>query len=85
MDKDIKEKEKALERLGIEDEVEEKRLSIAQKKHLEKELKDSEGTGWKKVVGIVGKLKMDKEQMQTLFSQGHELRDLSRPRISKMR
>jgi len=85
MDKNIAEQEKTLERLSIEDEVEEKRLSIAQKKHIEKELRNQEGIGWKKVMGIVGKLKMDKEQAQTLFSQNRDLRELSIPRMKRMR
>jgi len=85
MDKDIAEQEKTLERLSIEDEVEEKRLSIKQKRHLAKQLESEEGVGWKKVMGIVGKLKMDKEQAQTLFSQGKDLRELSIPRMRRMR
>lgn len=85
MDKELKEKEKTLEKLSIEDEVEEKRLSIAQKRHIEKQLKSEEGIGWKKVMGIIGKLKMDKEQAQTLFSQGHELRELSKPNFGKFK
>ena len=85
MDKKIAEAEKTLERLEIEEKVEEKRLSIKQKKHAERQLRDEEGSGWKKVLGIVGKLKMDKEQVQTLFSQGKDLKELSKPRIGRMR
>lgn len=85
MDKEIAEKERTLEKLSLEDQVEEKRLSIKQKRHIEKQLEAEDGKGWRKVVGLVGKLKMDKEQMQTLFSQGKDLRELSVPRMRKMR
>ena len=85
MDRTIAEQEKTLERLEIAEQVEEKRLSIKQKKHLAKQLRSEEGIGWKKVMGIVGKLKMDKEQAQTLFSQNRDLRELSIPRMKRMR
>ena len=85
MDKSLAEKEKTLERMDLDNQIEEKRLSVAQKKHLEKELRDQEGSGFKKVLGLIGKLKMGPEQVQTLRSQGHDLRELSILRMKRMR
>ena len=84
MDKELAGKEKVLERLKVDDEIESEKLSISQKKALEHEAKQKYGRDWKKVLGFVGKsIRINKETLQTLHGLGvgheSELRDLNRP------
>jgi len=76
MDADILKKEKSLEGLTVEDQIEDKRLSIAQKKAIEAELKNKYGSGWKKIFGV---LKVNRETIHDLYAIDPSLRDLTRP------
>jgi len=78
MDKELMAKQKGLEILEIEDEVESKRLSIAQKKAVEAELKAKYGT-LAKAKQVLGFIKINSETMHTLYSANPELRALSLP------
>jgi len=83
IDKELASKEKVLERLKVDDEIESQRLSISQKKALEHEAKQKYGKDWKKVLGVVKSLKVDKDTLQTLHSMGisgDELRSLAKPK-----
>jgi hypothetical protein len=78
----IREKEEKLAELEMEDEIEAKRVSISQKKALEKEAKRRYGRDWKKVLGLVKSLKPDQEVIQTLYGVGvglDNLREMNRP------
>lgn len=82
MDEALRDKDRKLERLKIENEIEGERVSIAQKKALEREARQKYGRDWKKILGIVRSIKINPEALQTLHSMGvsgEELRDLSRP------
>lgn len=84
---EIREAEKKAEFLKARNEVEDQELSLAQKKHLIKQLKKEEGADWKQTLlgaakGAVKSLKVNKETLHTLHSMGgtgQELRDLSNP------
>jgi len=70
----IKSKEKLLEELEVEEEISQKRMTIAQRKALEREARRTHGRDWKKVLGITWKairgLKPDMETTQTLYGVG---------------
>lgn len=85
MDNEVREKERELDKMSLEDEMTSKELSIAQKKALIREAKAKYGHDWKKVLGMVGKsIHVNSENMQTLYSQGlGDLRDLSDPRVRR--
>ena len=72
----LKEKEKELEKVKIEDEIEGYKASRAKKKAIEKKMKKEYGRDWKKVLGFAGNL-LDPETKQSLYSVNPGLRDLS--------
>lgn len=81
-------KAKRLEELELDDEIASKRMSIAQKRAIEKEMKAQYGSGWRKVVGIVGKvgsLRVNSDSVQTLYASNPELRELNRPSGRRLR
>lgn len=83
MDDDIRKKERVLDKLAVEDDIETKRLSISQKRALEREARQSHGRDWKKILGAVKSIHVNKEAAQTLHGMGiggDELRDLSKPK-----
>jgi len=88
---DVKEKEEQLEKLKLENEVEQEKVSLAEKKALEGEAKQRYGRDWKKVLGLAKHLKISKENLMTLHSMGvggERLRELTNPfnsRISRYR
>lgn len=74
-------KERELDKLTIEDEIMDKRVSIAQKKAIEKEAKAKYGRDWRKILGYVRALKPNMEVIHDLYGMGlGHLRDLSDPR-----
>lgn len=82
MDELIKRKERELDKLAVEDEIATKRVSLAQKRALEKSARAQYGRDWKKVLGLVGKVKVNKDTMQTMHGLGlggDELREMSKP------
>jgi len=76
VDKELLKKSQSLEILEMDDQIESKRLSIAEKKGIESELKKKYGRDWKKILGII---KVDKETLNDLYAIDPSLRDLSRP------
>lgn len=78
MDNTLKNKEKTLERLKIEDEIQSERTSIAEKKALEREMKKKYGRDWKHILGFAGGL-LSPEAKQNLYSVNPELRELTKP------
>lgn len=75
----LEEKETLLEKLSVEEEIEEKRMSIARKKALEREAKKEYGSNWKSVVyGAIKNVKVDKEALQTLYTS-NGMRNLTNP------
>ena len=79
MGSELVKKERLLDELEVDDEIESKRVSIAQKKAVEREMKRKYGRDWKKVLGLVGKLKPNREAIQDLYSFNPELKELNRP------
>lgn len=83
MDKELAAKEKVLELLKVEDDITGERVSIEEKKAAIKEAKRRYGRDWKKVLGLVGKLRVNTEVMQDLHGMGvggKELREMSKPK-----
>ncbi len=78
MDKELMKHNKNLEILSVEEQEEDKHLSIAQKKAVEKELASKYGTlaNAKKILGFI---KIDRDTMHSLFGSNPELRSLSMP------
>lgn len=84
MDDFIKDKEKSIERLKLQNEEEDQKVSLAQKKALEREAKAKYGRDWKKVLGYAGKaarsIRVNKEAMHDLYGMGlGDLKEASRP------
>jgi len=80
-------KDRLLDELEVEDEIESHRMSIAQKKAIEREMKQRHGRDWKKVLGLVGKgirnIRPNMEAVQTLYGVGlggEKLRSQRKPR-----
>ena len=70
-----------LESLKVKDEVKGKELSIEQKKALIREAKKKFGPNWRKVLGIVGSLRVNSEALHTMYGNGlGELRDMNNPK-----
>ena len=79
---DFKDKEESIERLKLENEEQDQKVSLAQKKALEREARKKYGRDWNKVLGIFKHIKVDRETMMDLHSMGiggEELRNLNRP------
>lgn len=74
---DLKEKDRTLEKLELEDEIASHRMSIAQKKAIEKEMRKKHGRNWRKILSV------DTKKMQDLYAVNPELRELNRPRLSR--
>lgn len=83
MDDAIKNKERQLEKLEVDDELATKRLSISQKKAMEREAKQKYGRDWKKILGgALKSIRPNQERVQDLYSMGiggEELRNMNRP------
>jgi len=77
---EIERKERKLENLTIDEQIDEKRSSIAVRKALEKDLKRKHGPNWKSILGLIGKIKPNREAIQELYSAGAELKDSNNPR-----
>ena len=73
MDKDLLNKERTLERVKVDNEIETNRAEIAQKKAVEKELKHKYGRDWRKLLGL------NTAGLQDYYALDPSLRDLSRP------
>lgn len=78
MDSEVLNKSRKLEVLEVEDEIQAKRLSIAEKKAIESKLKKEYGT-LAKAKQILGFVKINRETLHSLYSSNPELRELSRP------
>ena len=80
----IKEKEKQLAELEVEEEIASKRAEIAEKKALEHDMKKKYGRDWRKLFGGFRKaIRPNKEVIEDLYCMGGDnqrrLRDMSRP------
>ena len=76
----LREKEEKLDELTVDEELANKNLSIAEKKALEREAKQKYGKGWRKVLGVMRSIKVDKETMHDLYGMGlGGLREASKP------
>jgi len=75
------ETEKQVEKYEEKSEVADARIAHLERKKIERNLKKSEGKDWKKILGIIGKMRprVDKEAVQTLYSMGSDLREQSEP------
>ncbi len=78
MDKELMGHHRNLEILTVSEQEEDKRLSIAQKKAVEKELASKYGTlaNAKKILGFI---KIDRDVLHSLYGSNPELRSLSMP------
>ena len=79
MDGILKEKEKKLEQLELDERIAEKRKNIAERRRVEKQMKKGEGHNWRKTLGIIKGLKPDKEILQDLYAVGGDLKEYSNP------
>ena len=79
MDKDIKDKERVLERLKLDDEIETQKMSISQKKAVEAQMRKTHGRDWKKLLNIGSLVRPNMEVVHDLYSVNPELKELSRP------
>lgn len=84
----IRDNERAVEELRSDNEVLDQELSREQKKALIREAKQKYGKDWKKVLfGAAGKLKVNKEALETFHSLGvggSELRQMNNPGRSRL-
>ena len=83
MDGILKDKEKKLERLALDERIAEKQQSIAEKKRVEKQMKRGEGKDWKKVLGVVKHIRPNREAIQDLYTLGggsESLREMGSPK-----
>ena len=79
MDRELRNRGIELDKLEMDDEIASRRMSIAQKKAVEREMRRKYGRDWRKVLGLVGKLKPNSEALQDLYTVNPELRDLNNP------
>ena len=79
MDSMLRQKERKLEGLRIDNEIAEERAGIAEKKAIERDMKKKYGPDWKKILGIVRGIKPNREAIQDLYTLNPELRDLNKP------
>jgi len=80
----IKEKEKQLAELEVEEEIASKRAEIAEKKALEREMRKKYGRDWRGLWGRFSKaVRPNREVIEDLYCMGggqqQKLRDMSRP------
>lgn len=83
----LDDKEKKLEELALDEEISTKKMSIAQKKAVEREAEKKYGRDWRSILGIAYKsIKPNKEVMQDMYAAGlGDLRDESRIRPRRLR
>lgn len=79
MDAEMREKERAIERLALDEEVESKKKTIAELQALKREAKRKYGSNWKQILGIIGSLKPNMDSVHTLYTADPSLRELSKP------
>jgi len=80
MDTEIKEKEKRISIEELEEEDLTHQTSIEEKKARIRELKHQYGSGWRKALGWIKSLKVDKETARNLYGDFTDLRKYSDPR-----
>lgn len=80
MDKDEKEREKHISMMELEGEELGQRMSLEEKKARIRELKRTYGPDWKKALGWIKSLKVDKETARNLHGDFAALRDYNNPR-----
>lgn len=80
MDEDLKSRDKTLERLKVDNEIEGERLSIVQKKALEREAKQKYGRDWKKILGVMKSVRPDMDTVHDLYGIGlGDLKEAGKP------
>lgn len=86
MDRELASKERLLEKLKVDKEVEGTRAEIAERKAKEREMKKLHGRDWKKVfMGAMSSVRPNREAIQDLYAGNPELRELSRPRTRRLK
>jgi hypothetical protein len=73
---ELDKKEEQLEHLQIDDEIASRRVSIAEKKAIERDAKRRYGKDWKKILGIARAFRPNREVMQDLYGVGSGMEDL---------
>ena len=77
---DLGKREEELAKLEVQDEIEDRKVSISQKKALEREARQKYGRNWKSILGLTKHLKVDEELIHTMYGCGlGDLRELSKP------
>jgi len=76
----LRAKEEELSSLEVEDEIASRKMSIAQKRAVEAEMRKKYGRNWKKILNI----RVKPENMQEMRALGAELRSLSKPRMTRI-
>ncbi len=85
IDKTLRTKEEELDKLTLDDQIAEKKRTIAEKKALEARAKKEYGRDWKNILGVKGGIRLKSENMQTLSSTFSELKNQGRPGSIKIR
>ncbi len=77
---DLDKKFEELETTKLDEELATRKASIAQKKALERQAKQELGPNWKKILGVVGKIKVNSEALHTMYGAGlGDLKEMSNP------
>lgn len=80
MDGDLETRERELEHLRVQAEIEDTKARIEEKKAYERQMKKVEGKDWKKMFGSAMKsVRPNQEAIQDMYSINPALRDLNRP------
>ena len=79
MDKELSEKERQLEIVKLDSEIEQHRLSIEEKRALERAMRKQEGRNWRKILGVVKGMRPNPEVVHDLYTINPALRELAKP------
>jgi len=75
----MKDKERQVENLRLDNEVQAEKTALAEKKALEKRMKKTEGKDWKKLLGVVRGIHPNREALHDLYGVSPELKEYTKP------
>jgi len=86
MDAELKRKERILARLEVDDDIADRKRSIAEKKALEAQAKKTYGKDWKQILyGAMKNMKPNADTIHTLYATNPELRQAAVPKMKRYR
>jgi len=81
IDSELADKERKLEHLRVEKDIEDEKAAIAEKKAMTRKMNKVEGRDWKHMFGSALKsVRPNKEAIHDMYSINPDLRDMSRPK-----